>query len=79
MYGAWNVYKAFMSNIDTNKLALMILNKLSIEDQKKIFNELGAEQELKSLPYQNQLQEFKQHKISISQLLQSIADSFINE
>lgn len=79
MYGAWNVYKAFMSNIDTNKLALMILNKLSVEDQKKIFNELGAEQELKILPYQNQLQEFKQHKISISQLLQSIADSFINE
>lgn len=79
MYGAWNVYKAFMSNIDTNKLALMILNKLSIEDQKKIFNELGAEQELQTLPYQNQLQEFKQHKISISQLLQSIADSFINE
>ena len=79
MYGAWNVYKAFMSNIDTNKLALMILNKLSVEDQKKIFNELGAEQELKILPYQNQLQEFKQHKINISQLLQSIADSFINE
>lgn len=79
MYGAWNIYKTYMPNIDTNKLALAIFNKLSDQDQKKLLNDLGNEQELDVLPYQQSLKDFKKHKINISQLLHNIAESYINE
>lgn len=79
MYGSWNIYKTYLPKIDTNKLALMIFNKLSLEDQKILLHDLGNEQELDVLPYQQSLKDFKKHKINMSQLLHDIAESYQNE
>lgn len=79
MYGAWNVYKAFISNINTNQLALMIFNRLSEDDQKNLLNELGTESEPDTLPYQKELDKFKKHQISIDDLLSAIANSYIDK
>lgn len=78
MYGAWNVYKTFLPKIDTNKLALLIFNKLPEDVQEKVLSELDIEQDVSSLPYQKELQDFKRHKIDITQLLQIISNSFTN-
>lgn len=79
MYGAWNIYKSFIPNINTTELASMIFNKLSEEDKKKLLNDIGNEQEVDILPYQEALKKFKRHKINITELLQSISDSYIND
>ena len=79
MYGAWNIYKEFLPNINTNKLALQLFNSLSESNQKEILNNIDNEQELESLPYKKDLEDFKFRKINISQLLQKIADSYKND
>ena len=79
MYGAWNVYKTFLPNIDTNKLATMIFNKLSTEDQKRLLEDLNTEQEPEILPYQQALKDFKRSKINITELLHIIQESYIDE
>ena len=79
MYGAWNVYKVFMPHINTNELAKLIFNKLSSTEQKSLLSSIDSEQELDILPYKQSLINFKKHKINISTLLKSIADSYINE
>ena len=79
MYGSWDVYKTYMPQINTNKLALMIFNRLNENDQKIILDSLNNEQEIESLPYNNDLIRFKRKEINITQLLQIIADSHIDE
>lgn len=79
MYGSWNIYKTFMPNINTNQLALMIFNSLSEVDQKNLINDLGTETEQDILPYEQSLKDFKFHKINMSELLHSIANSYIDE
>lgn len=79
MYGSWDVYKQYMTNINTNKLALYILNQMTEEQQKKLFNDIGAEQEVEELPFKAALLQFKQSKINCKQLLQSIADTYQDE
>ena len=79
MYGAWNIYKSFIPSVNTNKLATEVFNSLSEQDQERIIHDLGTEQELDVLPYQDKLNEFKQHKINIKELLHYIADSYQDE
>ena len=79
MYGAWNLYKEYLPKIDTNQLALRIFNSMSKEDQDKLMEDIGAEQELETLPFSNSLKDFKQHKINITQLLSTIADCYHND
>lgn len=79
MYGAWNIYKEFLPNINTNKLALQLFNSLSESNQKEILNNIDNEQELESLPYKKDLEDFKFRKINIEQLLKKIADSYKND
>lgn len=79
MYGSWDVYKQYMTNINTNKLALYILNQMTEEQQKKLFNDIGAEQEVEELPFKTALLQFKQSKINCKQLLQNIADTYQDE
>lgn len=79
MYGSWNIYKVFKPNIDTNKLALAIFNRLSETDQKKLLNELGTEEDVDVLPFQQSLIDFKRGKINMSQLKQEIAKTYLNK
>ena len=79
MYGAWNIYKEYLPNISTNQLALRLFNALPENKQKEILNNVDNEQELESLPYEKDLEDFKQRKINIEQLLQKIADSYQND
>ncbi len=79
MYGAWNIYKEYLPNINTNQLALRLFNALPENKQKEILNNVDNEQELESLPYEKDLADFKSRKINIEQLLQKIADSYQND
>lgn len=79
MYGAWNVYKTFISNVNTNELATLIFNRLSKEEQQSLFDEIGAEQEPEGLPFSDSLKLFKERKISYTELLKAISDSYIDE
>ena len=79
MYGAWNIYKEFIPNINTNKLALQLFNALPEEKQKEILLNIDDEQELEVLPYKDSLEKFKKKEITITELLQIIADSYKNE
>ena len=79
MYGAWNIYKEYIPNVNTNQLALRLFNALPENKQKEILNNVDNEQELESLPYKKDLEDFKQRKINIEQLLQKIADSYQND
>lgn len=73
------MYKVFMPHINTNELAKLIFNKLSSAEQKSLLSSIDSEQELDVLPYKQNLIDFKKHKISIAQLLQDIANSYVNE
>ena len=79
MYGAWNVYKSFMPNINTNQLALAIFNRLSEVEQKKLLNDMGTETEQDVLPFDKSLKDFKAHKINMRDLLLAISNSYIDE
>ena len=79
MYGAWNVYKTYMPNINTNRLAIEIFNKLSPNNQKKLLDELNTEQEPDLLPYNQALIDFKRSKINITELLHIISESYIDD
>ena len=77
MYGAWNVYKSFIPKISTTKLAELIYSKLSEEDRKLLLKNLDMEEsDLDDLVYQSSLNNFKHHKITFSELLKEIANSF---
>lgn len=77
MYKPFNVYKTFYRQIDTNKLALMILNNLPEQIRDNELQRLDLnEVELEDLPYKDSLLEFKQHKINIKELLNRIANSY---
>ena len=79
MYGAWNIYKEFIPNVNTNKLALQLFNALPEEKQKEILLNIDDEQELEVLPYKDSLEKFKKKEITITELLQIISDSYKNE
>lgn len=79
MYGAWDIYKEFIPDINTNKLALQLLNALPEERQKEILSDIDNEQELEVLPYKDSLEKFKKREITITELLQKIADSYQND
>ena len=79
MYGAWNVYKTYMPNINTNRLAVEIFNKLSPNNQKKLLDELNTEQEPDLLPYNQALIDFKRSRINITELLHIISESYIDD
>lgn len=79
MYCSWNIYKTFMPKINTNKLAKLIYDKMSIEDQNKLLNDLGIEKDLNNIPYKEALIDFKANKINVSELLIKISNSYIDE
>lgn len=79
MYGAWNVYKTYLPKINTNKLAQEIFNRMTFEQQKKLLNDIGIEEELNEIPYKQALIKFKSNKINISELLIEISNSYIDE
>ena len=72
--GSWDVYKTYMRNINTNQLALLILNRMTKDQQKALLNNLGAEQEVEELPCKSALLKFKQSSISYKELLRLIED-----
>ena len=57
----------------------MQLRKPKKEDQDKLMEDIGAEQELETLPFKDSLKKFKLHKISTAELLKEIADSYQND
>lgn len=79
MYSSWNVYKTFCKNINTNQLALYILNHLSEEDRNKILEDIGNEQEIDSLPFKKELLNFKRSNITYKELLRRISNYYIDE
>lgn len=78
MYGAWDIYHVYYPKINTNDLAKLILNKFSEEEQKKIIDDMGIEQE-EDLVYKKELQLFKRSKITITELLKVISDSYVDK
>lgn len=80
MYGAWDVYKDYMPEINTNQLALMILNKLSEKDQRAVLEGIGVEfDSTQEIGYIEALKEFRKGNINMAQLKKFIASSFIDE
>ena len=79
MFGAYNIYKYFLPNINTNQLALKILNRLPIKEREKVIKESGQELERDKLPFQRWLQEFKEHSIKYNDLLDKIIISIESE
>ena len=69
MFGAYDVYKEFLPKIDTHRLAILILKRLSKEEQEQIIRESGDILELQELPFQSDLIDFKEHSISYKDLL----------
>lgn len=72
MYGSWDVYKKFLPDVDTNKLALLILNSFSESKQNEILKNVGNEQDFKEIPFKKSLVDFKKSKISYQDLLKDI-------
>lgn len=79
MYGAWNIYKTYLPKINTNKLAQEIFNKMTLEQQKKLLNDIGIEEDLNEIPYKQALINFKSNKINILELLAEISNSYVDE
>lgn len=77
--GSWDVYKTYMRNINTNQLALLILNRMTKDQQKALLNNLGAEQEVEELPFKSALLKFKQSSISYKELLHLIAETYVDD
>ena len=75
MYGSWDIYKKFLPDVDTNKLAKMVLGTFSESKQEEILKNVGNEQEFKEIPFKKSLIEFKKGKINYPQLLKDIANS----
>lgn len=79
-YNSWNVYKEFCKNINTKALALYILNQLSPDEQKHIYDSIGNDfNDDFNIPYESYLKDFKQNKISISNLIKFISTFYIDE
>lgn len=79
MYGSWNVYKTFIPTINTNKLALEIYNKMTIEQQKQLILDLGIENENDIIPYKQALIDFKSNKLNYKNFLKEITKTYIDE
>lgn len=79
MYGAWDVYKHYMEHINTNKLALKILNLFSVDDQKALLESVGIEFDTtQDITFIDALKEFKQGKIDVIKLKDLIASTYID-
>lgn len=77
MYGAWDIYKTFIPKVSTSKLAELIYSRLSEEDKKALLKNLDMEEaDLDGLPYQSSLNDFKHSKISFSELLNLISNTY---
>ena len=72
MFGAYDLYKEYLPKINTHDLAVMILKRLPVEEQEQIIRESGDILELQELPFQSDLQEFKEHSINYNELMSSI-------
>ena len=72
MFGSWDVYKRFIPDINTNELAILILNKMSPDTAEFILNNVGYEKELKELPFKSYLNSFRKGEISYKELLKDI-------
>lgn len=75
MFGPWDVFKEF-TKVDTNALASKIYNKLDETSKQKVLESAGVEEEQKEILYEADLRLFKSNKISISELLHRIADTY---
>ena len=80
MYGAWDIYKVYRPEINTTKLATMILNRFSESQQRTILEEIGVEFDTtRDIKYLEALKEFKKGHINMTTLRKYIASSFVDE
>ena len=80
MFGAWDIYKDYLPEINTNKLALMILNRLPEDKQKGVLESIGVEfDSTQEIGYIEALKEFRKGNINMVQLKKFIASSFIDD
>ena len=80
MYGAWDIYKNYIPEINTNRLALMILNRLPEDKQRGVLESIGVEfDSTQEIGYIEALKEFKKGHINMVQLKKFIASSFIDD
>lgn len=78
MYGSYDLYKVY-TNINTQALALRILSKFTLEQQKQIILESQEEVEPEKLPFERSLNKFRTHSITIEELLKDITDRLEEE
>lgn len=74
MFTSYDVYKEFIKDVDTNKLALKIINLFPLEQQEKILFDAGTEKDLKELPFKEDLEKFRKRQIKYIDLLDSIVE-----
>lgn len=80
MFGAWDIYKNYMPEINTNQLALMILNRLPENKQREVLEGIGVEfDSTQEIRYIEALKEFRKGNINMNQLKKFIASSFIDD
>lgn len=72
MFGSWDVYKHFIPDVNTNELALAIINRMSPESAESFLKDVGFEKDLKELPFGKSLNEFRKGEISYQELLKDI-------
>ena len=77
--GAWDTYKIFYPRVNTNQLALMILNKFPEEKQKELLESIGIELDLtQDIQFMDGLKEFKKGNITMKELKKYIAKTFVD-
>lgn len=76
MYNSYSVYKRF-TKVNTKELAKAIYDKLPDETKKEILNLLNVEEKSSNiLPYSDDLRDFKFKKISYTELLNKIIETY---
>lgn len=74
MFTSYDVYKEFLKDVDTNQLALKIINMFPEEEQERILFDVGNEKDLKELPFKEELEKFRKRQIKYIDLLDSIVE-----
>lgn len=73
MYGAYDIYKYLYDKpIDLKQLAIKILQRLPADVREQVIEASGEEFELDISPYDESLQQFKEHSINYETLVSNI-------
>lgn len=73
MYGSWDLIKQYEPIVNTNKLAIGIINKFGREEVEKQLGEIEIDNEI---PFKRSLQRFKENKISYKELCSEISEYY---